>query len=115
MGEWKKLSNKNKDFYSKLAEAKNLTNEFESKMSFYKERIQQNKVDSCAFFNERDVVEEIKKFKKETLESHHNFNLEAEPFTIGKRAQSEEAKQDSVPTIPSNEEFKLGTSSDGQP
>ena len=37
--EWKKLSMKNRDFYSKLSEANNLTREFESKINFYKERI----------------------------------------------------------------------------
>ena len=107
---------KNKDFYSKLSEANNLTREFESKITFYKERIQQNKLDSLPFFNEDDVVQAVKEFKKETLENPHNFNLEAEPFVVSKRAShSVDGQVTSDPTIPSNEEFKLDTSSGGQP
>ena len=38
--DWKKLSKKNRDFYSKISEAKNLTREFEESQKFYKERIE---------------------------------------------------------------------------
>ena len=101
-----------------MTAAKNLTREFESKLGYFKDRITQNKLDSNPFFNEHDVVEAISSFKKETLENPHKFNLDAEPFIVTKRhasSHSEGVNPKSVPTIPSNEEFKLDTSSGGQP
>jgi hypothetical protein len=111
--DWKKLSEQDKDFYKKLSYAQNLTREFEHTQKISKGRIEQIKNDSKPFFNDESVIKAVKNFKKDVLENSSNFNLLAEPFTVLKKSSSNSDLKPGSKSIPSNEEFKLETSSGG--